>query len=62
MAGLHPGGFGIMGWVSDVSRDVPKGMNMSFNMFNVSYGCSDMSHKWGHMIWLGTTVRWVPVV
>ena len=45
-----------------MSRDMPKGMNTSFDVFDAAHGHGDVSHKWGHVVWQGTTVRWVPVV
>ena len=38
---------GIVGLTSDVSRDVPKGTSMSFNVSVMPLGRDDMSHKWG---------------
>ena len=59
---MHPSSLGIVGLTSDVSRDMPRGMSMLFNVSNMPLGHNDVSHKWGHVIWLGTTIRWVPVV
>ena len=53
---------GIVGLMSDVSRDVPKGTSTSFNVSVMPLGRNDVSHEWGHVIWPGTAVKWVPVV
>ena len=59
---------GNCGWATSwrfghhVSRGMPKGTNMSFDVSVMPLGRDDVSHEWGHIIWPGTTIRWVPVV
>ena len=53
---------GIVGLTSDISQDVPKGTSMSFDVSVMPLGRNDVSHEWGHVIWPGTAVKWVPVV
>ena len=60
-AGPRPGGLGIVRLTSDVSRAMPKGTSTSFDMPVMPLGRDDVSHEWGHVIWLGTTVKWVPI-